>query len=398
MAKRDYYEVLGVPKNASADEIKKAYRKIALESHPDRNPNNKEAEERFKEAAEAYSVLSTPEKKAQYDRFGHAGMGGNGGFGGGQGMNVEDILRNFGTSFGDDVFQSFFGSGGRGGGSRQPQGVRGANLRVKLKMSYAEICNGANKKLKVKKSVSCTSCAGSGAKDKNSITTCGTCKGMGQVREVRSTFLGQMQTVSTCPTCNGQGSTISQKCGVCKGEGRVYGEDTISLDIPAGVYEGLQLSKEGAGHAGERGGPPGDLHIFIEEEKHPYLLRHELDVVYHLNISFPDAVLGTMVDVPTIDGKQKLRIPEGTASGKMIRLKGKGFPSISSYERGDEVVIVNVWSPKSLTHEERVILEKLKNSPNFKPPTQPDGSESGTYTDENAHKSFFDKLKDAFNG
>jgi len=394
MAKRDYYEVLGITRNSSADEIKKAYRKLALESHPDRNPGNKEAEERFKEAAEAYDVLSNSDKKAQYDRFGHAGMGSQGGFGGGQGgpggMRMEDIFQNFGDVFGDDVFGSFFGGGGgrQGGGRRQ--GSRGANLRVKLKMDFSEIANGANKKIKVKKHVPCQQCSGSGAKDKNAVQTCGTCGGSGQVRRVTSTFLGQMQTVTTCPTCNGEGMSITHKCANCKGEGRVFGEETLSLDIPSGVHEGMQLSMNGRGNAGERGGPPGDLLILIEEERHPQLKRHELDVIFHLHISFSDAVLGTQVEVPTIDGKAKIKRPPGTQSGKIFRLKGKGFPAFQSYERGDELVEVNIWSPQNLTNEEKQMLEKLKNSPNFKP-----GPEAEKMKED---RGFFDKLKDAFGG
>ncbi|MBS1775494.1 MAG: molecular chaperone DnaJ [Bacteroidetes bacterium] len=388
MSKRDYYEVLGVAKSASADEIKKAYRKIALQFHPDRNPGNKEAEEKFKEAAEAYDVLSNPDKKAQYDRFGHAGMGGagQGGFGGG-GMRMEDIFSNFGDVFGDDMFGSFFGGGG-GRQSGRRQGTRGANLRVKLKMTYAEIANGANKKIKVKKHVVCNTCSGSGAKDKNAVQTCGTCGGSGQVRRVSNTFLGQMQTVTTCPTCNGEGSQITSKCPVCKGEGRVYGEETLSIDIPPGVQDGMQLSMSGKGNAGERGGPAGDLLILIEEEKHPTLKRYELDVAYQLYISFADAVLGTNVEVPTIDGKAKIKIPAGTQSGKIFRLKGKGFPAFQSYERGDELVEVNVWSPQNLTNEEREMMEKLRHAPNFQPaPGAANNKED---------RSFFDKIKDAF--
>jgi molecular chaperone DnaJ len=392
MAKRDYYEVLGVAKGATADEIKKSYRKIAMQYHPDRNPGDKEAEEKFKEAAEAYDVLSTPEKKERYDRFGHAGVGGQGGFGGGGqgGMRMEDIFQNFGDIFGDDAFSSFFGGGGGGRQGGRRQGTRGANLRVKLKMDYAEVANGANKKIKVKKYVPCPPCDGSGAKDKSSISTCGSCGGTGQVRRVTNTFLGQMQTVTTCPTCNGEGTQVTAKCTSCKGEGRVYGEETISLDIPAGVQDGMQLSMSGRGNAGERGGPAGDLLILIEEEKHPHLRRNELDVIYHLHLSFPEAVLGTSVEVPTIDGKAKIKIPAGTQSGKIFRLKGKGFPGFQSYDRGDELVEVNVWSPQNLSNEERDMLERLKNSPNFKP-----GPEARSMKED---RSFFDKIKDAFGG
>jgi len=387
MAKRDYYEILGVSKSSTADEIKKSYRKIALQFHPDRNPGNKEAEEKFKEAAEGYEVLSNPDKRAQYDRFGHAGLGNNSGFGGqGQGgMRMEDIFQNFGDIFGNDMFGSMFG--GQGGGRRQ--GTRGANLRIKLKMDFNEIANGANKKIKVKKHIICQICSGTGAKDRGAIQSCSTCGGSGQVRRVTSTFLGQMQTVTTCPTCNGEGSTITQKCGNCKGEGRVYGEETLSLDIPAGVQDGMQLSMSGRGNAGERGGPPGDLLLLVEEEKHEFLTRHELDVVYQLHISFPEAVLGMQAEVPTIDGKAKIKVPPGTQSGKIFRLKGKGFPAFqSSYEKGDELIEVNVWSPQHLTHEEKEMMEKLKNSPNFNP-----GPEA---KQEREERGFFDKIKDVF--
>lgn len=388
MSKRDYYEVLGVSRSASADEIKKAYRKIALQYHPDRNPGDKDAEEKFKEAAEAYDVLSNPDKKAQYDRFGHAGVGGAGGYGGGYGgMRMEDIFQNFGDIFGDDMFGSFFG-GGRQGGRRQ--GTRGSNLRVKLKMDYSEIANGATKKIKVKKYVSCHTCHGSGAKDSSSVQTCSVCGGNGQVRRVTNTFLGQMQTVTTCSACNGEGTQITSKCGTCKGEGRVYGEETLSLDIPPGVQEGMQLSMSSKGNAGERGGAPGDLLILVEEEKHPDLKRHDLDVVYQLHVSFPDVVLGTSVEVPTIDGKAKIKIPAGTQSGKIFRLKGKGFPAFQSYEKGDELVEVNVWSPQHLSNEEKELMEQLKESPNFKP-----GATAGSHKED---KSFFDKIKDAFGG
>jgi molecular chaperone DnaJ len=260
---------------------------------------------------------------------------------------------------------------------------------VKLRMDYAEVANGANKKIKVKKHVPCLVCDGSGAKDKSAIKTCGTCGGSGQVKRVQNTFLGQMQTVTTCPTCNGEGLSITQKCGTCKGEGRVFGEETVSLDIPAGVHDGMQLSMSGKGNAGERGGQPGDLLMVIEEEKHPTLRRHEMDVVYQLHLSFPDAVLGTSVEVPTIDGKAKIKVPAGTQSGKIFRLKGKGFPAFNSYEKGDELVEVNIWSPQALSNEERDLLEKLKNSPNFAP---------GPNADAEKERGFFDRIKDAFGG
>ena len=384
MAKRDCYEILGVAKTASADDIKKAYRKVAMQFHPDRNPGDKAAEEKFKEAAEAYEILSDQEKKAQYDRFGHAGLNNRGGFGGGQGMNMEDIFSNFGDIFGDDIFGSFFGGGGarqRGGKAR---GTRGSNLRIKLKMNYEEIAKGANKTVKVKKYTGCSTCSGSGAKDKNSVQNCSTCNGTGQVRKVTSTFLGQMQTVGTCPTCNGEGSTITNKCTACKGEGRVYTEETINIDIPAGVQDGMQLSLSGKGNVGERGGSSGDLIVLIEEEAHAELQRDNLNVIYDMHISIPDAVFGSNIEVPTIDGRAKIKIPPGTQSGKIFRLKGKGFPSINSYEKGDQLIHINVWTPQELSAEEKEIMEKFRDSKNFKP--QPEKNE----------KSFFTKVKEMF--
>lgn len=381
--KRDFYEILGVSKSASADEIKKAYRKVAMQFHPDRNPGDKAAEEKFKEAAEAYEVLSDQDKKQRYDQFGHAGLGGAasggpGGFGGG--MRMEDIFSNFGDIFGD----SFFGGGQRGSSRARGTGARGSNLRVKVKLNYEELLKGAHKTIKVKKYVKCDSCSGHGAKDKSSIQTCSTCGGNGQVRKVTSTFLGQMQTVTTCPSCNGDGTMIANKCSSCKGEGRVYGDETISLDIPAGVQEGMQLSVNGKGNVGERNGYPGDLLVVIEEEKHPELIREGLNVLYELHLSFPDAVMGLEVEVPTITGKAKIKIPAGTQAGKILRLKGKGFPSVNSYEKGDQLINVNVWTPQHLSSEEKAMLEKLKSSPNFKP----DVSKSD--------KSFFDKIREAF--
>ena len=384
MSKRDYYEILGIGKTASPDEIKKAYRKVAMQYHPDRNPGDKAAEEKFKEAAEAYEVLSDSDKKAQYDRYGHAGVSGNGrGFSGG-GMNMEDIFSQFGDIFGEDIFGGFFGGqqqrsrGGRG------RGVRGSNLRVKLKLTFEEIAKGVTKNIKVKKYVSCGTCSGSGAKDKGSVQTCQTCGGSGQVRKVQNTFLGQMQTVTTCPTCNGEGSNITAKCSNCKGDGRVYGEETVSIDIPAGVQEGMQLNISGRGNAGERGGMAGDLIILIEEESHKELHREGLNVAYDLHLSFTDAVFGVQVEVPTIDGRAKIKIPAGTQSGKIFRLKGKGFPAVNSYEKGDQLIHVEIWTPQHLSAEEKTMLEKLSHSPNFKP-----------HPDKNEKRSF-DRLREMF--
>ena len=384
MSKRDYYEILGVNKTASADEIKKAYRKVAMQFHPDRNPGDKSAEDKFKEAAEAYEVLSDADKKAQYDHYGHAGVSSNGrGFSGG-GMNMEDIFSQFGDVFGEDLFGSFFGGGGGRSRTSRARGIRGSNLRVKIKLTYEEIAKGVTKNIKVKKHVVCTTCSGSGAKDKGSVQNCGTCGGSGQVRRVTNTFIGQMQTVTTCPTCNGEGTTITAKCTVCKGEGRVYGEDAISIDIPAGVQEGMQLNLSAKGNAGERGGAPGDLIILIEEEPHKELQRDGMNVAYDLHISFTDAVFGTQLEVPTIDGRAKIKIPAGTQSGKIFRLKGKGFPAVNSYQKGDQLIHVNVWTPQHVNAEEKTMLEKMSHSPNFKP--NPDKSD----------KSFLDKMRELF--
>jgi molecular chaperone DnaJ len=385
MAKRDYYDVLGVSKSASADEIKKAYRKLAIKYHPDKNPDDKAAEDKFKEAAEAYEVLSNAEKKQRYDQFGHAGAG-QGGFGGGAGhMNMEDIFSQFGDIFGGgggSPFDSFFGGGQSTRGGRRV--ARGSNLRIKVKLTLEEIAKGVEKKIKVNKQVVCQSCSGSGAKDKSSVSTCRTCGGSGAVRRVTNTILGQMQTTSTCPTCNGEGSEITAKCGTCHGEGLSRGEETISIQIPAGVSEGMQLSMSGKGNAAPRGGVPGDLIILIEEIEHETLKRDGFNIVYDLYISFADAALGASVEVPTIDGKAKLKIDAGTQAGKILRLKGKGIPEVNSYHRGDELIYVNIWTPKALSKEERELLEKLQTSPNFKP--QPGKGE----------KSFFERMKEYF--
>ena len=384
--KRDYYEILGVSKSASAEEIKKAYRKVAMQYHPDKNPGDKTAEDKFKEAAEAYEILNNGDKRAQYDRFGHnAFAGGQGGMRGGGGMNMDDIFSQFGDIFGEEGFGSFFGGGGgRRASTGRARGTRGSNLRVKIKLNFEEIAKGANKTIKVKKYIYCDTCDGSGAKDKKSMATCNTCGGSGQVRRVQNTFLGQMQTVTTCPTCAGEGTTITNKCSVCKGDGRVYGEDTVTIDIPAGVQEGMQLSVTGKGNAGERGGSFGDLIVVIQEEAHEHLHRDGLNVAYDLHISFPDAVFGSQFEVPTIDGRAKIKIPPGTQSGKVFRLKGKGFPSVQSYEKGDQLIQVNIWTPQSVSDTEKIMLETMQKSENFEPKPEKDV------------KSFFDKVRDIF--
>ncbi|MEM6965856.1 MAG: molecular chaperone DnaJ [Bacteroidota bacterium] len=385
MAKRDYYEVLGVSKSADEATIKKSYRKIAMKYHPDRNPDNKEAEEKFKEAAEAYEVLSDPNKKARYDKFGHAGMG-QGNFQGGRGgMTMEDIFSQFGDIFGDSPFESFFGgAGGRGG--RRSQGQRGTNIRIKVKLTLEDVANGVTKKIKVKKQVSCKTCGGSGAKDARSVATCNTCRGSGYVRQVKSTFLGQMQTTVACPTCAGSGQMVTAKCGTCKGNGKTNGEETIEIEIPAGVAEGMQLSMRGKGNAGAKGGPAGDLLVSIEEIPHEHLQRDGQNVIYELYLNFADAALGTSVEIPTIEsGKNaKIKIPAGTQAGKMFRLRGKGLPGVQTYGVGDQLIHVNIWTPKSLSDADRKLLEKMRDSSNFDP--HPGKSEKG----------FFDRMKDYF--
>ncbi len=379
MAKRDYYETLGVSKNASAEEIKKAYRKLAMQYHPDKNPGDKAAEEKFKAAAEAYDVLSTSDKKAQYDRSGHAGMGGSGS---NNFNNNEDIFSHFGDIFGDGGFGGFFGGQGR---SSQGGRAKGTNLRIKLKLTLEEIFKGETKIVKIKKSVSCTTCSGSGAKDKNSISTCKSCGGAGQVKKVVNTFLGQMQTAVTCNTCSGQGKTITKKCDTCSGQGKVMGEETVHIKVPPGIQEGMQLNIQGKGNAGENGGPAGDLYVLIEEEEHTLFQRDGLHIVHDLYLSFTDAVFGTNVEAPTLDGKAKIKIPEGTHSGKVFRLKGKGFKSVENhYDQGDQLIHIIIWTPQKLNEAEKELLLQLKDSPHFQP--QPDRKD----------KSFFQRMKEMF--
>ena len=365
MAKRDYYEILGVEKNASAEEIKKAYRKQAIKFHPDKNPGDKGAEDKFKEAAEAYEVLSNQEKRSRYDQFGHAGLGGAAGGGFGGFSDIEDIFSQFGDIFGGH-FGGFGGFGSFGG--RQQQRVRkGSNIRVKVKLTLAEISHGVEKKIKVPKYIECKNCNGSGAKDSSGFSTCSTCRGSGQVTRVSNTFLGQMQTSSTCPACGGEGKTITDKCTTCHGEGIIKSDEVIKINIPAGVAEGMQLSVSGKGNAARRGGVNGDLLVLIEEETHTELVRDGNDLLYSLYISVPDASLGTHVEIPTVDNKVKIKIEAGTQPGKILRLKGKGLPDVNGYGRGDLLVNINVWIPKNLSKEEKRVLEKFNESESFKP-------------------------------
>lgn len=367
--KRDYYEVLGLSKGASESEIKKAYRKLALQYHPDKNPDDKTAEEKFKEAAEAYEVLSSPEKRSRYDQFGHAGMGGNGGFGGG--MNMDDIFSQFGDVFGGAFGGGSFG-GSRGGGSRT---VRGTNLRVKMKLTLEEIAEGVKKKIKVNKLVNA---------DGVTFKTCQTCNGSGRVTRVAQTFLGAMQTQSACPTCQGAGKMIDKKPSEADANGLVRKEEVIEIDIPAGVEEGMQLSVTGKGNAGPFNGIAGDLIVVIEEIAHAELRRDGENLHYEAFINFVDAVLGASIEIPTVSGKAKIKVEPGTQSGKMLRLKGKGLPSVQSYGTGDLFVHINIWTPTKVSKEEKEILEGLRASDNFSP--NPDGTEKG----------FFQRVKDMF--
>lgn len=373
MAKRDYYEVLGVGKNASEDEIKKAYRKIAIKYHPDRNPGNKEAEDKFKEAAEAYDVLHDPQKRQQYDQFGFDGpMGGGfggGGFGGGAGMNMDDIFSMFGDIFGGHAgFGGGFGGFG-GGGGRRTQQYRGSDLRLKVKLSLSEILTGTTKKFKVRKDIPCSHCHGSGAENGSGTETCPTCHGSGVVVQTANSIFGRMQTQSVCPNCNGEGKVIKNKCKHCGGSGVEKGEEVVEIKIPAGVAEGMVVNVPGKGNAGKHNGINGDIQVFIEEEDNDTFVRDGSNVIYNLLLDFPTATLGGDVEIPTIDGKKlRVKIENGTQPGKTLRLRGKGLPAVQGYGsgHGDLVVNISVYVPKTLSRDEKKAIEAFKNSDNFK--------------------------------
>ncbi len=370
--KRDYYEVLGVTKSATPEEIKKAYRKVAIQFHPDKNPGNKEAEEKFKEAAEAYEVLSDAEKRAQYDRFGHSRPG-QGGYGGHH-MNMEDIFSQFGDIFGGgSPFESFFGGGGGSRGGRRQR--KGSNLRIKLKLNLEEIANGVEKKIKVNRLVKAEGVT---------FKTCPTCQGTGQIRKVVNTMLGQMVSATTCSSCDGSGQIVDKKPSGVDNSGLVSKEEILSVKIPAGVADGMQLSMSGKGNDAPGGGIPGDLLILIEEQEDKQLKRDGNNLIYDLYINFVDAALGTHVEVPSVSGRVKIKIDPGTQSGKVLRLRGKGLRDLNGYETGDQLIYVNVWTPKKLSAEEKTILENLRNSPNFQP--SPDANE----------KSIFERMKEFF--
>lgn len=385
MAKRDYYEVLGVDKTASDDEIKKAYRKIAIKYHPDRNPDDKEAEEKFKEAAEAYDVLHDPQKRQQYDQFGFNGPqnGGFGGFGSG-GMDMDDIFSMFGDIFGGH--SGFSGFGGFSGGSQRQQ-YRGNDLRLKVKLSLLEISTGVTKKFKVRKDVVCDHCHGSGAEAGSGSETCPTCQGRGVVVRSVRTMLGMMQTQTECPTCHGEGSVIKNKCKVCGGSGVVKGEEVVEINIPAGVAEGMVVNVAGKGNAGPHNGINGNIQVLIEEEPNDLFVRDGQDVIYNLLLDFPTATLGGDIDIPTITGsKVRIKIEPGTQPGKTLRLRNKGLPAVQGYGSGtgDLVVNISVFVPKTLTKEEKKSIESFKNSDNFK-------------GDSVTRKTIFEKFKNYFN-
>lgn len=380
MPKRDYYEILGVSKDASQDEIKKAYRKLAMEYHPDRNKENPEAEEKFKAASEAYEVLRDPEKRQRYDRFGHEGM--NGGFGGGGYENVgfEDIFSRFSEIFGSE----FFG-GGRGRSRGRQRGRQGSDMKLRVSLTLEEIAFGTEKKLKVKKHVTCDACNGTGAETEGDFETCGTCNGMGEVRQVHRTMLGQMVNVQTCPKCNGEGRIIRNKCSTCSGEGRYRGEETVKVRIPSGVEKGNYITLRDKGNAGVRGGEPGDLIVLIEEEEHEHFERDGNDIYYDLVLSVPDAILGTEVEVPTLKGKAKVRVEEGIQPGKLLRMKERGIQGLNNRGTGDQFIRVNVYIPTDLNTSERKHVEALRDNPNFDASRQ-----------EDTGRGFFSKIKDVF--
>lgn len=363
MAKRDYYEVLGVDRGASDDALKKAYRKLAIKYHPDKNPGDAEAEEKFKEIAEAYDVLSDPQKRQRYDQYGHAGVGSSAASGGGfGGMSMEDIFSRFG-----DIFGGHFGGGfgGFGGGGRQRQ--RGGDLRARVRLTLEEIDQGVEKKLKVKKQIQCSKCHGERTAERDGKAMCNTCSGQGVVTQVQRTFLGHVQTQSVCPTCQGSGEVITKPCSQCRGVGTELGEEVVTFRIPAGVAEGMQMTIQGKGHAAPQGGINGDLLVIIQEEEDPNLIRNGNDLIYNLLISLPEAAFGAQVEVPTVGGRARVTVEAGTQSGKILRLRGKGLPEVNYNHRGDLMINVNVYTPETLSTEEKNLLEQLRNSANFKP-------------------------------
>jgi molecular chaperone DnaJ len=391
MAKRDYYEILEVQRTASVDEIKKAYRKAAMKWHPDRNPNNKEAEEKFKEAAEAYEVLSDESKRRRYDQYGHEGMRAGSDFH--SYSNFDDVFRHFSDIFGGgmgggSIFDEMF-MGGRGQSrGRGQSGIPGSDLKIRLKLTLEDIASGVEKKIKVKRWKACDVCSGSGAKTGSAKTICPLCNGSGEIRQVSRSVFGQFVNIAPCGNCNGEGKIIRDRCTACEGEGRVQGETTMKVNVPAGVSEGNYIPLHGQGNAGQRGGPAGDLIVIIEEEPHKIFSRNGDDIILDLLISYPQAALGTEIEIPTINGRAKLKIDPGTQSGKILRMRGKGIPNLRGDYRGDQLIRVNVWVPTHLSKEDKELLKSLAKSENSQPH---EGDKSA-----HSEKSFFEKMKNIF--
>jgi molecular chaperone DnaJ len=389
LTKRDYYEILGISKSATLEEIKKSYRKLAMQYHPDRNPGNKEAEEKFKEASEAYEVLSHPDKRARYDRFGHQGVRDTGFYGF---DNVEDIFSAFGDIFsgigGGSIFDEIFGGPRRRQGEQRTRGIEGSDLKITLKLTLEEIADGAEKTLKVKKFVRCSNCSGSGAKEGSSLVDCSTCGGTGEIRHVSRSIFGQFINVTTCATCGGEGKVIRDKCARCSGEGRIKADSTIKVNIPAGVSRGNYIPLNGQGNAGIRGGRAGDLIVVIDEALHKYFEREGDDIIYNLTISIPEAVLGTETQIPVLNGSVNLKIEPGTHSGKILRLRDKGIKHLNRSGRGDLLVVVRIYVPSKLNSKEKEIFEELQGSENLKPKKEK--------KNDDRNRSFFNKVKDTF--
>jgi molecular chaperone DnaJ len=381
MAKRDYYEVLGISRDASKDDLKKAYRKLAMQYHPDRNPGDKQSEEKFKEAAEAYEILSSDEKRARYDRFGHEGVRGSG-FGSQGFSDINDIFSHFSDIFGggSSIFDDFFGAGSQRSRRGRTRGVPGSDLRVNLKLTLEEISEGVSKKIKIKKQVKCNSCNGSGAEAGTSKKTCPVCQGAGEIKTVSRSVFGQFVNIQPCNNCNGEGEVVDTPCKTCSGDGRVSDEVMINIDVPGGVHEGSYMTLRGEGNSGKRGGPAGDIIVVFKEQEHEYFVREEDDIIYDLTISFPEAALGTEVEVPTLNGKAKLKIDSGTHAGKLLKMRDKGIKHLNHSGRGDQIVRISVDVPKKISNKEKELLKELSNQPNFKT------------TDKNDDKGFFKRF------
>ena len=379
MAKRDYYEVLGVDRNATKDDLKKAYRKLAMQYHPDRNPDNKEAEEKFKEAAEAYEILSDDDKKARYDRFGHEGVRGSG-FGSQGFSDINDIFSHFSDIFGGaSIFDDFFGGGQRRTRSRGARGVAGSDLKVTLKLTLEEIAEGTTKKIKIKKQVKCDECKGSGAEAGTSTKTCPVCQGTGEIKTISRSVFGQFVNITTCNNCNGEGSVVDTPCKKCLGDGRIQDDSFLNINVPAGVHEGSYMTMRNEGNSGKRGGPSGDVIVIFQEAPHEYFVREGDDIVFDLHLNFPEAAMGAEVEIPTLNGKAVLKIDPGTQPGKLLKMKHKGIKHLNHTGSGDQIVRINVDVPRKLNSKEKELLKELSGMPNFN-----DGNNQG--------KKFFNKF------